>query len=164
MKKIFHRENIHGLLTGATKRLPPNFMEKTLQIATKLWISWKFSPSKVSRHEVMTEAKEHISKNEAQHTRPILIAKSPNCQIKPLPNFPKSYFWTDIFLDSRLQSCCQIWLAKWYNTWLLDLSARRIFARQRTVWSWVSSIQTLAYQSYSSYAWWTLCARQEHNI
>ena len=47
----------------------------------------------------MTEAKEHTSKNEAQHTKAILIAKSPNCEIKPPTKFPKIYFWTDISLD-----------------------------------------------------------------
>ena len=52
----------------------------------------KFFPSKVSCYTIMTEAENHISKNEAQHTRAILIAKSPTCKIWPSTRF-LTYFW-----------------------------------------------------------------------
>ena len=73
VEKYFCRENFHQLLTGATKK-----HHVLSQIAVKFA---KVFPSKVSHHEVMTEAKNHTSKNEAQHTKAILIAKLPNFQI-----------------------------------------------------------------------------------
>ena len=52
----FCGENFHGLLPSAMQThaiSPQNFAEKLSRIATKLWNSQKFSPSKVSRHMVL---------------------------------------------------------------------------------------------------------------
>ena len=68
------------------------------------------------------------------------------------------FYWPCLLDLIPCCSCCQILLATWYNTWLLDLSARRISFPGRGLNFKYVDYQTLAYQSHSSYAWWTLCA------